>query len=125
MHRMSEVRRPQTIRRNKNKRPNSCRTSRLCEQASGIHVRGPEQVLVHLHAMSKLRCDMIDSIEPMLRERAIEELFIAQIAPNTRQTGKSIFIRFEIDVDDSMALAQQTPLQHAAEKSGTTRDQNM
>lgn len=75
--------------------------------------------------MSKLRCDMMDSIETMLSKCALKKAFIAQIALNTRQTGKSIFIRFEIDVDDSVALAQQTPLQHAAEKSGTTRDQNM
>ncbi len=125
MNGMAEIGGPQTVRGDEDEGADSGGTGGLCEQTRGIDVGGPEQVLVHLHAVGELRSDMIDSVEAMLSEGALEKLFVAEVALNAREAGESVFVRLEIDIDDSMALAQKTAFEHAAEEARTTCHQNM
>jgi hypothetical protein len=75
--------------------------------------------------VSKLRRDMVDSVKAMLSECALKKLFVAEVALNACEAGESVFIALEIDAYDSVALAQETPFEHAAKKARTTGDEDV
>jgi len=68
---------------------------------------------------------MIDSVKAMFRERALYKFFIAEVSPNACEPREGIFIAFEIDIDDRVALAQKAPLENTAKESGSASDENM
>ena len=82
-------------------------------------------MLIQLHAMSQLCGHMIDSVEAMFRERALYKFLVAEVSPNACESGESVFIRFEIDIDDRVALAQKAPLENTAKEPGSASDENM
>jgi len=74
-------------------------------------------MLVHLHAVRKLRRNMKDRIEAVFGEDTLYQRGVAKIALDAGKPGKSVFILLEVDVDDGMALAQKTALENSTEEA--------
>jgi hypothetical protein len=75
--------------------------------------------------MRKLRGDVIDSVKAMFGKGTLHQRSIAKIALDACQPRQCVFIWFEIDVDDSVAFAQKTPLEDAAEEPRSASNQNV
>jgi hypothetical protein len=82
-------------------------------------------MFIHLHAMSQLRGNMEDGIEAMLPEDTLKERGIPEIALDACKSGKTVFVRLEIDIDDGVTFAEETPLENSAEEARGSGDEIM
>ena len=68
--------------------------------------------------MGHLRCGMVDGVEPLRGEDALDQRAVTQVSDNGRQSGHGcIVIGHQIDIDDGMAFAKQAAFQDAAKES--------
>ncbi len=61
----------------------------LGEEAGGVDVGGPEEMLVQLRAVGELGGDVIDGVEAVLGEDALEESGVAEVALNAGEAGEA------------------------------------
>ena len=74
-------------------------------------------MLVHF-AVRQLGGDVIDGVEAVLGEDAVEKSGVAEVALNAGEAGEGVFVGFEVDVDDGVAFAKETALEDTAEEAG-------
>ena len=81
-------------------------------------------MLVHF-AVRQLGGDVIDGVEAMLSEDAVEESGVAEVALDAGEAREGVFVGLEVDVDDGVAFAEETALEDSTEEAGGSGDEHM
>ena len=82
-------------------------------------------MLVHLHTVGELSGNVIDGVEAVLGEGALEESGVAEVTLNAGETGEGVFVGLEVDVDDGVAFAKEAALEDTAEEAGGSGDEQV
>src|SRR5579871_5873549 len=114
---MAEVGGPEAVGGDEDEGTDAGGAGVLGEETGGVDVGGPEEMLVHF-AVRELGGGVIDGVEAVLGEDAVEKSGVAEIALNAGEAGEGVFVGFEVDVDDGVAFAKETALEDAAEEAG-------
>ena len=82
-------------------------------------------MLIHLHAVRKLRRDVVNGVKTMLSEGALHQRGVAKVALNAGKPRKGVFIGFKVDIDDGVAFTQKTPFKNTAKEARSAGYQDM
>jgi hypothetical protein len=93
----------------------------LGEEFCGVDVGGPEEMLVHL-AVGELSGGVVDGVETMFGEGALEERGVAEVTLNAGEAGEGVVVGLEVDVDDGVAFSEKPAFENATEKTGGPGD---
>ena len=86
---VAEVGGPEAVGRDEDEGADACCAGGFGEEAGGVDVGGPEELLVHLHAVGELRGGVEDGVEVVFGEDALEQGGVADVALDAGEAGEA------------------------------------